>query len=82
MSQKNVVVSSSDLAAHLPRRAEVLSPDSHYRLARIVARVLVGRHLRLRRKWCDLARALAADEAVENRLVRQAIGSLDRQEMA
>jgi hypothetical protein len=82
MSQKNVVVSSSDLAAHLLRRAEVLSPDSHYRLARIVARVLVGRPLRLRRKWCDPARALAADEAVENRLVRQAIGSLDRQEMA
>jgi len=79
MSQENVVMSSSNLAAHLLRRAEVLPPDSHYRLARIVARVLVSRHLRLRRKWCDLARALAADEAVEDRLVRQAIGSLSSQ---
>jgi hypothetical protein len=78
MSQENVVMSSSNLAAHLLRRAEVLSPDSHYRLARIVARVLVSRHLRERRKWCDLARALAADEAVEERPVRQAIGSLNR----
>lgn len=78
MGQANVLVSSSDLAAHLLRRAEVLSPDSHYRLARIVARVLVSRRLRERRKWCDLARALAADEAVEERLVQQAIRSLSR----
>jgi len=68
--------SGSDLAAHLLRQAESLAPDAHYRLARIVARVLVSRHLRERRKWCDLARGLARDHAVEDRLVRQAMRSL------
>lgn len=64
------------LAAHLVRRAEELSPDAYYRLARIVARVLVSRHLRERRKWCDLAHGLAARPEVEERLVRQAISWL------
>lgn len=66
----------SDLAAHLLRRAETLAPDAHYRLARIVARVLASRRLRERRKWCDLARSLARDRAVEARLVGQALRRL------
>lgn len=66
-------MADAPLAAQLLRRAEELSPDSHYRLARIVARVLVSKRLRERRKWCDLARGLAARPEVEERLVRQAI---------
>jgi hypothetical protein len=58
--------------------AEELSPDSHYRLARIVARVLVSRRLRRRRKWCNLAKTLAQDPGVEERLVRQALAWLRR----
>ena len=69
---------SRDLAGHLLGRAEVLAPDAYYRLARMVARVLVSRHLRRRRKWCDLARRLAASPGVEDRLVRQAVGWLER----
>ena len=65
-------------ATHLLRRAETLSADAHYRLARIVARVLVSTRLRERRKWCDLARSLASSPAVEGRLVRQAIGWLQQ----
>ena len=68
----------SELAAHLLRRAEVLAPDAHYRLARMTARVLVSRRLRERRKWCDLARHLASEGGVEDRLVRQAIVWLNR----
>lgn len=70
--------SSPSLAAHLVCRAEEASPDAYYRLARIVARVLVSRRLRERRKWCDLARELAARPEVEERLVRQAISWLGR----
>lgn len=66
------------LAARLVRRSGDLSPDAYYRLARIVARVLVSRNLRKRRKWCDLARDLAGFPEVEGRLVRQAISSLGR----
>ena len=66
------------LAAHLVCRAEESSPDSYYRLARIVARVLLSQRLRERRKWCDLARELAARPEVEERLVRQAISWLER----
>lgn len=47
-----------------------------YRLARLVARVLVSTHLRQREKWCGLAECLAADPMVEDRLVHQAIGWL------
>ena len=64
------------LAERLLFSAEVGRADSYYRLARIVARVLVGRHLKQRRKWCDLARLLAADPGVEPRLVRQAMNWL------
>lgn len=66
-------VADVSLAAHLVRRAEELSPDAYYRLARIVARVLVSKRLRDRRKWCDLARDLVARPEVEDRLVRQAL---------
>lgn len=71
-------VPDDTLAAHLMRRAEESSPDAYYRLARIVARVLLSRRLRERRKWCDLARKLAARPEVEDRLVRQAISWLKR----
>lgn len=49
-----------------------------YRLARLVARVLVSRRLRQRRKWCSLAQDLARDPMVEERLVKQAIVWLER----
>lgn len=49
-----------------------------YRLARLVARVLVSSHLRQREKWCALAHALARDPSVESRLILQAIGWLRR----
>jgi hypothetical protein len=52
--------------------------DVSYRLARIVARVLVSSHLRQRAKWCELARTLAADPVVEDRLVLQAVRWLRR----
>ncbi|MBL9155151.1 MAG: hypothetical protein JNK37_21895 [Verrucomicrobiales bacterium] len=71
------VAASRDLAGHLLARAEVLAPDAYYRLARMVARVLLSRHLRQRRKWCDLARGLVANPGVEDRLVRQAMGWLE-----
>lgn len=65
------------LAERLLLSAEAGRADSYYRLARIVARVLAGRHLKQRRKWCDLARLLAADPGVEPRLVRQAVNWLN-----
>jgi hypothetical protein len=43
--------------------------DTPQRLARLVARVLVSQRL----KWCDVARSVAADPSVEDRLVRQAM---------
>jgi len=49
-----------------------------YRLARLVARVLVSRRLRQRRKWCSLAQDLARDPMVEERLIQQAIVWLER----
>ena len=49
-----------------------------YRLARMVARVLVSRRLKERRKWCSLARTLARDPMVEDRLVVQAMNWLDQ----
>lgn len=72
------ITSETSLAAHLVCQAEESSPDSYYRLARIVARVLLSQRLRERRKWCDLARELAARPEVEERLVRQAIPWFER----
>ncbi len=54
------------------------SVTAPYRLARMVARVLVSTRLRERRKWCALAADLAGDPAVEERLVHQAMGWLRR----
>jgi len=71
-------VTHPQLAERLLALSEVGAADAHYRLARIVARVLVSVHLRQRDKWCALARALAAQPAVEERLVLQAIGWLER----
>jgi hypothetical protein len=65
------------LAEHLLVLAEVGRADSYYRLARMVARVLTGRHLKQRRKWHALARSLAAAPGVEERLVWQAMRWLE-----
>ena len=71
--------SSSPLASRLRRFAAAGTADMPYRLARIVARVLVSSHLQQRRKWCSLAQALAEDPSVEDRLVIQAMGRLRRE---
>ena len=47
--------------------------DTPYRKARIVARVLVSKRLKERRRWCDLAKQLVEDPSVENRLIGQAV---------
>lgn len=47
--------------------------DTPQRRARLVARVVVSQRLKQRRKWCDVARSVAADQSVEARLVRQAM---------
>lgn len=59
----------------IPEADAVVFP---YRLARLVARVLVSQRLRQRRKWCALARELAADAMVEKRLIHQAMVALER----
>lgn len=64
------------LAQRLLNSPSAATVDAPYRLARIVARVLLSKHLRQRRKWCNLARELGADAAIEERLVHQAIGWL------
>ncbi len=69
---------SSPLASRLIAAAAQSDAAAYYRLARMVARVLESSHLRQRRKWCELARALSRDPAVEDRLVHQAIGWLRR----
>ncbi|MGV3662084.1 MAG: hypothetical protein ACO1TE_18000 [Prosthecobacter sp.] len=59
----------------IPKADAVVFP---YRLARLVARVLVSQRLRQRRKWCALARELAADPMVEKRLIHQGMRALER----
>ena len=49
------------------------APDIDYRRARVIARVLTSRRLKERAKWCDLARALARDAGVTDRLLGQAL---------
>lgn len=66
------------LAERLHAAAATGRADAYYRLARIVARVLVSVRLRRREKWCALARQLADNSFVEERLVLQAIGWLRR----
>jgi len=66
------------LASRLVTAAACGRADAYYRLARIVARVLVSVKLRQREKWRSLARQLAAAPGVEERLVLQAIGWLRR----
>jgi len=63
----------SDLADRLCAYASRGRADAYYRLARIVAQVLVSERLRRREKWCALARELMADPGTEERLVLQAI---------
>jgi hypothetical protein len=70
----------SDLAMRLSAAAARSDSTAPYRLARLVARVLVSSRLRQRRKWCSLAAALVDDPSVEDRLVLQAIGWLQRGE--
>ena len=73
--------SQSPLALHLLRATEASdSVVAPYQLARMVARVLVSRHLRQRVKWCALAKTLAGHEMVEARLVRQAMNWLTRRQ--
>ncbi len=72
-----VALSAVDLAGRLLVLAEVGRADSYYRLARMVARVLTSRYLKQRRKWCGLARTLAAAPGVEERLVWQAMRWLE-----
>ena len=71
-------VKRDDMAERLCAAAAHGRADAYYRLARIVARVLVSARLRRREKWCALARRLASDSSVEERLVLQAIGWLRR----
>lgn len=66
------------LASRLVTAAACGRADAYYRLARIVARVLVSVKLSQREKWRSLAHQLAADPGVEDRLVLQAIGWLRR----
>lgn len=73
--QKQPVINADD--APLLERLQQISAagglDTPQRLARLVARVLVSKRLKQRRKWCQLARVVAADLCVEDRLVRQAM---------
>jgi hypothetical protein len=70
--------SSGLLASRLVAAAECGRPDAYYRLARIVARVLVSVNLRQHEKWRGLARQLAVSPGVEDRLILQAMGWLQR----
>ena len=66
----------SDAAQVLERLQRISAAgglDTPQRLARLVARVLVSKRLKQRRKWCQVARTVAADPCVEDRLVRQAM---------
>ena len=72
----------SALAERLFRIPEAGAVVFPYRLARLVARVLVSRRLRQRRKWCSLAQELARDPMVEERLVKQAMVWLERRAKA
>ena len=65
-------------AARLVAYADCGRADAYYRLARIVARVLVSVKLRQRKKWRTLARVISEAPGVEDRLVLQAIGWLRR----
>ena len=66
------------LAARLADFAERGPGDAYYRLSRIVARVLVSRRLRQRKKWCNLARQLSQNPGCKDRLVMQAIRWLNQ----
>ncbi len=69
---------ATSLAERLVAFAERGPGDAYYRLSRVVARVLVSRRLRQRKKWCDLARQLAQNPGIEDRLVMQAMRWLDQ----
>ena len=71
-------ITTSSLARHLLGKVETSEADMPYRLARLVARVLLSARLRQRRKWCALAQTLAQAPAVEERLVLQAMAWLSR----
>jgi hypothetical protein len=77
MERVDSALSSVGLAERLLVLAEVGRADCYYRLARMVARVLTSRYLKQRRKWCGLARTLAAAPGVEERLVWQAMRWLE-----
>lgn len=73
MDAVSTTPTGNQLACQLLDRAAAGRPDSAYRLARMVARVLVSRRLQQRRKWCSLAQSLAASPVVEPRLIHQAL---------
>lgn len=64
---------SAQVLERLRRFSAAGGLDTPQRLARLVARVLVSRRLKERRKWCAVARGVAADPCVEDRLVLQAM---------
>ncbi|HBJ84576.1 MAG TPA: hypothetical protein DDZ88_12040 [Verrucomicrobiales bacterium] len=72
-TQPAMPTAASQVLERLGRISAAGELDTPHRLARLVARVLVSRRLRQRRKWCDIARGLAADPCVEDRLIRQAM---------
>lgn len=65
--------SAAQVLERLQRISAAGGLDTPQRLARLVARVLVSRRLKQRRKWCAVARSVSADPSVEDRLVRQAM---------
>lgn len=67
---------AAQLLARLQRISAAGGLDTPQRRARLVARVLVSRRLKQRRKWCHVARSVATDSCVEDRLVRQAMRRL------
>ncbi|MBE7493420.1 MAG: hypothetical protein HS117_00585 [Verrucomicrobiaceae bacterium] len=75
---KAAATSDTSLAERLVAFAERGPGDAYYRLSRVVARVLVSRRLRQRKKWCDLARQLSQNAGVEDRLVMQAMRWLNQ----
>ena len=48
-------------------------PDPAWRKARLIARILRSPRMQERAKWCNLAKQLAADPDMENRLIGQAM---------
>lgn len=72
-TQPAMKADAAQILERLQRISAAGGLDTPQRLARLVARVLVSQRLKQRRKWCQVARSVAADPCVEDRLVRQAM---------